>query len=85
MRHDADGPLWADMYRGGMTVEQVALDAFVSPATVRRQLHRLGVEMRPAYGPPTLDSNRAAAVSHSRPHLDPAAAIVRPSVQRMYR
>ena len=83
-RYEAEAPRWAEMYEGGMTVEQVALEVGVAASTVRSRLHKLNVTMRPT-GSTKPQGNVAKANPTSKAHLDPAAAFVKHSVRRAYR
>lgn len=76
---------WADMYRDGMTVEEIALDASASPTTVRRHLRAEGVEMRPKGERKGVERRLGPRSGDLEGLREPDARIVRPSVSRMFR
>jgi hypothetical protein len=85
MSRAAEAPRWAEQYASGMTVEQIALDGQTSAGTVRRWLHRLGVEMRPVGERAGVNRRPGPRTGDIAGLPDPQARIVRPSVARYYR
>lgn len=76
---------WAEQYRAGATIEQIALDAGVNEKAVRARLRADAVPMRRPGERAGVERRPGPRDGDIRAPREPVARIVRPSVQRMYR